>query len=753
MEGALARCPSCYFPRFIWLQSIRPRWGGSFEEMERFVKERSDPADPRRPFLDALVAWDRGEEARFLGKMDDAKTFHERACASGRGDAAIAILCAGERRHASDLSGALSDLNRAAEAHPGDDQVRLSRASALAAMKRWEEAGRDLLYVLRTSPTAAPRLHERVVNALAALAWKAGQGGRTDDAERLYALARELAPTNEALALNAAQARKLSSGTAGPSPGGLEDERPSLTLVVRDEAGRPTPGAAVVALSHLGTAWDLFRSLEHPRDASVTDAAGMVRLPVQVGPTLVMARLSGEALRGAVVRVDVPPSGGTTSITPAGLGRIAGRVLDPGGRSLAGVEVWAIPVVEKADARARSFAAATSLEDGSFAIRGVDRGPYRVFTHSDLHAGPRTGVAAAGNGPDVVVPVQRYQVLRGRLLLTSPNGPVPAPEAVVTGLGYGPRSAPTTEGRFSFRFSERSRNSAVSFSVPGRPPVYRTLDVRGDEIDVGEIVIGAGRKLRGRVVDRAGNPLWQAAIRTVTGQELAKTVVDGTFEIEIQDGPVELNVWRQGFLAATRQIGAGDTEVAVTLSQGAQLKVLVLDEEEKPVADLALLAIGAAPCKTDPGGRCELRGIPPGEAVVGPSLFGRTRRDLPVPPSLHVPGLGADEDRTLLIRWPLSPNRLTVAVVDSAGTAKLPPVQVYPATPRVLEAISSSRATTEPYYLADRRLDNLPAGRYVVVQRGKGAACAMAVVDLRRGDERTVTLEPRDGGCVGPTPR
>jgi tetratricopeptide (TPR) repeat protein len=753
MEDALARCPSCYYARFLWLQSIRPRWGGSLEAMESFVRERSDPADPHRPLLEAFVDWDRGDEARMMGKADDARMLHQRACVRAQREPAFAVVCAGEQHDASDGAGALLDLNRAADTHPGHHDVRLARATKLAAMKRWEEAGRDLLFVLRTDPTAAPRLYERVVNALAALAWKAAQFGRTDDAERLYALALELAPTNKALALTASQARKASPDKTAPSPIDLDDERASITLTVRDETGRPVSGATAFTLPRDDSAWTLFRSLDLPRDATVTDTGGLVRLPVQPGPRLVMARLPGDATRGVVVGLEVPPQGVTMSIAPAGQGTISGRVLDPGSRPLAGVEVWALPVVGRMDARARSFGSAKSSADGSFVISGIDQGPYLVFTHSEVYTGPRSGVAATGSGPEIVIPVQRYQVLRGRILVSSTKGLTPAPEMELNGLGHGPTRVATTDGAFSFSFAERSPNSAVSFSVPGRPPVYRTLDVRGDAIDVGEIVIGTGRKLRGRVVDSAGNPLWQAAIRTVGGQELGKTVLDGTFELDLQDGPVELNFWRQGYLLATRQIGASDTELSVTLSRGAQLKVLVLDDEEKPVVDLSLIALGAASCKTDPGGRCELRGLPAGQAVVEPLPHGRRKADLPLPPALYVPDLGADEERSLVIRWPLSPSRLTVQILASGGPSKPSAVRVYPASPRVIEAISSSRTTTEPYYLTgtDQLLENLPAGRYVVVHRS-GGACAMAAVDLRGGAERSVTLEPRDGGCAGLAP-
>ena len=218
LEAALRRCPSCYELRAEWVGwALQPRWGGSLEEMERFAVERADCRNPRHRLLRGFLYQERGSLAATEGRRDEAMAAIDRACALGD-EWRFLGRRAEYRRQLGDQAGRLADVERAAAARPGHPLVLFRRAWALADARRWEEAGRDLLYVLRSDPTSSEGiwLLPRVIRALDVLAWKAHKAGRAGEALRLYDLARLLAPADPGIAQRS---------EAVPPPGRLRRRR------------------------------------------------------------------------------------------------------------------------------------------------------------------------------------------------------------------------------------------------------------------------------------------------------------------------------------------------------------------------------------------------------------------------------------------------------------------------------------------------------------------------------------------------
>jgi tetratricopeptide (TPR) repeat protein len=196
LDKGLAACPTCIFIRAAFLAHLRPRWGGSHEEMRTFARSCNATVNPRCRFLEGYIDDDIAVGAMERGDLDEAERAMDRALALGEWhdfyDTRAMI-----RVKKKFYSGALEDATKAVTLRPGNIEFRIRRAQALVRMKRWEEAGKDMLDALRVQPTDsfAKDVAPDVVNGLIYAAWAAYRAGQRDDALRIYDLAAELAPT------------------------------------------------------------------------------------------------------------------------------------------------------------------------------------------------------------------------------------------------------------------------------------------------------------------------------------------------------------------------------------------------------------------------------------------------------------------------------------------------------------------------------------------------------------------------------
>jgi tetratricopeptide (TPR) repeat protein len=201
IEAALRTCPTCFVVDLTYLQTITPRWGGSYPKMKAYVKQRSTHTNPRAALLPGFIDVDKSAAPHRERRYKEALALVERACKRGeywsflvdRADVELAM---------SNTDKALADLDRAAELRPGHPVVLFARASALAVARRWEEAGRALRAGIAVDPahsrvrSGTDHLFASIVSGLMFAGWERFQKGDREGAIRDYDLATELDPGN-----------------------------------------------------------------------------------------------------------------------------------------------------------------------------------------------------------------------------------------------------------------------------------------------------------------------------------------------------------------------------------------------------------------------------------------------------------------------------------------------------------------------------------------------------------------------------
>ena len=759
IEDALRRCPECYEIRVEWVAwALLPKWGGSYEEMEAFAA-RASPANPRHRRLRGFVDLDRAEEAARERRTSDALVAMEGACALGD-DWRFLKERASLRREAGDMAGRLADLERADAAEPGVPSVVAARAWALAEARRWEEAARDTLYALRSDPTSVVGLwlQPRVVRALDVLAWQAHQEGKGGDARRLYELARALAPKDERIAGRAqevAKAHPSAAAAAGPAPAS-GDANPELKLLIVDAAGRPVPGARVVLWPGAGN-WEQLQLMASAPSEDRADANGRFAKRLPPGPWVAMAVLPTEPLVGVAAPVAVATPGVEARLVIDGARRIEGRVVDTANRPAPDVEVRAIPDGDRIGPVPRSLAAARTRDDGTFTLPSVDEGRYVLFAHGAGLSGPAErptlGRPTIAGEADVVIRVQRDRVLRGRVLVRSADGGVtPADHFTISGP-FRQREVASPDGRFTLELEPRASTVRIAFSVEGRPPLLRIFEPLDGENEVGDLVVGPGRTLRGRVLDPRGEPVSGARVVGEWGSPIAWTGTDGGFEGRVPDGAFGLEVEHPRWIRHAGKVDADQQQVEVRLSAGGRIRVLAVDASGAPVRGARLTAISGTVrprgCQTDETGRCEIAGLDAADYFVEARGAEGLDPNAPLPPKTHL-DVAQDEVRALRIAWPREATRLVVKVLDQKGVPSPRVAMLFPGAPSVTDALQPNGRPRLPYALAGAQgIENLPPGRYTAIALGLWGmpACATETIDFAGGRDREVTLRLRDDSC------
>ncbi len=117
---ALALYPGSYLVRHRRMTALLPRWGGSYDAMERFAAESAPHAakDPRLRCLPGMIPWDQGRVAAAGGDYPMAIALLENALAYGATGAVLFDL-ADVYCRAKMYDKALAALDRAAAIQPG----------------------------------------------------------------------------------------------------------------------------------------------------------------------------------------------------------------------------------------------------------------------------------------------------------------------------------------------------------------------------------------------------------------------------------------------------------------------------------------------------------------------------------------------------------------------------------------------------------------------------------------------------------
>lgn len=547
----------------------------------------------------------------------------------------------------------------------------------------------------------------------------------------------------------------LASPAMATNPGAAEAGAVLAGSVV-DSLGQPVPGARIFVQPGVGSTPNLLKLDPAGVATAVADGDGRFSARTLGGTNLVVALLPGPPSRGTVAVTTVPLAGRTLRLVVGGTERIEGRLSDGAGQPVAGATVRAIPLSSRSDDVQRGWGAGISRKDGRFVIDGVDSGSYRIDAWGSGHRGTLEPVTG-GDRRSVLVELQKEVVVSGRLLVVA-NGRKPATRFVAR-LPYSDRRDLTSpDGRFALPLMRPTQKVVIAFSVEGLPSVVRRADVVHGKCDLGDVVIGEGRTLRGRVV--AGDvPVAGATIQPDPESDLTevlgRTRADGSFELRVADGDVRLLVRRDIRRSKTVEVAARQNEVTIDIGSGATVR-MVLDDGERPIPDVQLGAYSEGrheTCVTDATGRCSITGLDAGTCTIhvsGASANGPQRPR----PSLLAIDLGETEVRNQRLAWPKSMARLAVEVVQEGGSRLPLQVMVYPGEHALTDLLPGGREAGAPRYLvggAARTEGNLPPGRYTAfVLDSWGIRCARSTIDLSPGERRALTLELKEEGCQRP---
>jgi tetratricopeptide (TPR) repeat protein len=198
---AFAACAGCLHVRTTYLNSLIPRWGGSYEAIKAYVGTLSPHDNPRFRALGGYVDFDLADVAL---RGNDAKRFDtvladvDRALLHGDYWQYLYLRARMLRGLARDDE-AMVALNRADALRPMNPAVLSERAALHANRDEWIAAGRDLLTALRIDPTEpdGKRYATDVLNGLLGLARRSEDAGKRQDALDAVQLVLEMCPDDD----------------------------------------------------------------------------------------------------------------------------------------------------------------------------------------------------------------------------------------------------------------------------------------------------------------------------------------------------------------------------------------------------------------------------------------------------------------------------------------------------------------------------------------------------------------------------
>ncbi len=417
---------------------------------------------------------------------------------------------------------------------------------------------------------------------------------------------------------------------------------------------------------------------------------------------------------------------------------LAGRVVDPDGRPLEGVELSLIhgpggPLAGGPAARGRTDAA------GAFSWSAPPQGP-GPYALRLRRAGSGARVEPLETGVAALIVLRPGAALEGRCL--DPEGR-PLPGRVTSYAAGSEQSAPVGEdGAFTLR-DLAAEQALVRFEPAPRTgclEVVESVTLRAGATAQVELVAARGQTLRGRVLDPAGAPLAGALVRARPwgGATAIEAVSDegGAFTLApLTPGAAELVAAHPrglscGPLPLDVPLGADPDPLELTLAPDPAVRGRVLGAGAPLVGALVQLTPDASTpgeareLRTDAAGAFHLAALPAGRWRVTAEAAGFARAELELEPAL----LGPEE---LVIA--LEPAAALRGVVRTAGGAPAAGAQVVleGAGPRAA-AVADARGAYE--------LSGLSPGSFVLTARSPGAGPAFAAGELRPGEQATVEL-------------
>jgi len=419
--------------------------------------------------------------------------------------------------------------------------------------------------------------------------------GTTTDARGAFAVA-ELRPGVVYSA--GASAEGFAPSEAAPDLRGAADAREirrdfrlrrfsGIRLHVTDDAGAGVGGAKVVCWGD-----------GYERSDLVTAADGTLAVE-KLAPGKAGVRVKAEGRPLAVVDVEVP-EGATPSVEvrlDVGVA-IEGVVVDDAGAPVRSGAVEACrPYGPEGEGLAESEGKAKCDADGRFRVDGLRPGPHQLLASgADCVARYIRPAESPSTGVRVVLP--RYAKIRARVRIAE-GAPAPVqletrfvfdePQYDFVGAGGGTSEAWSGAKTVEFLVGPRPGRLAVVATGLARD-VRRIAPAPGETVDLGEIVLGAGIDVAGRVVDGEGAPVAGAEISEgeTFSTDFQKVVTggDGAFVLHhMAPGECALSLRAKGRVSRDLVVtlGAGAGPLVLTLPRGGLLRGSVVDADGAPV--------------------------------------------------------------------------------------------------------------------------------------------------------------------------
>lgn len=377
---------------------------------------------------------------------------------------------------------------------------------------------------------------------------------------------------------------------APPVPEEVSVRDAELTVTVRDEQGRPLPGASVrVFAMHDDRAW--FAGEQRAGAAGEARFSGLPR-----GEVWVMAYDTGRARASSRAVLEAGPRAIEVTLRPGKVLDVL--VVDDGDRPIEDAEVTVtatdpLPFVSHTAAEGR--VRFDRLGPAPYVVRGAARG---------FEPTVRTGVVP---GPfPLRLKLDRLGALTVRVI-DAAGQPAEGAEVLAAGTGLWPARSATTDaagkvhigglqgGVYDLKARRGDDVSPTSFAVAVK---------QGEGKEV-ELVLGPGRRVRVLVTDGDGEsaaPVKGASVVLVEHGLSSfplhgKTGDDGAVTLgPLAEGPAAASARAPGFVQRSAvPVGDADTEVRVPLLRGAALTGEVVDDRGYPVAGATIEVIGADP--------------------------------------------------------------------------------------------------------------------------------------------------------------
>ena len=531
--------------------------------------------------------------------------------------------------------------------------------------------------------------------------------------------------------------------------------------VVKDAAsGEPVPGARVEAREDTrfsSVTWDASIGVVH----AVTDARGAFRLDgLARGLHTVAASARGA---GRASRSGVTPGQRVELLLVAGPS-IVGRVLLPDGQPAARAAV-------RAEAEVGYFQARVAAADatGRYELAGLSAGGYRVIaTHEDAAIGMIGGIRVERGDVEVDVTLLPPTRVTGRLV---DGGGQPVAGTVVLSeidgvassrtVGALVRATAATDGRFSLeRVPAGSHGARVT--ARGLAPRHVGLDVpvRAGTVDIGDVAFEAGLQIRGRVRDKAGAAIADAAVRAFPDRPMgARGALEGVTEADggfvlggATGGTYDLSVYAPGYTRFNEAVEAPRDGLEVVLTAAGSITGTVVDASGRAVETFEVTAMPGEGVRqmprrrpfTDEGGRFTLDEIP-GAGTYSLQVTTRGSGRQVVPGVKVADGAVTDVGRITLA----AAGTVRGVVVDASSAPVAGTTMDALGSERVMAGQMRDEVTTDA---AGRfELRGLAPGRAVIVARHPEYAEARSApveVDPVRAAETAITLT-RGGRIAG----